>query len=480
MGIVAVGAYLPDRRLERGAIGDALATPPAVGTRTVASYDEDSTTMGVEAARHVLATLPDACTPRRVLFATATPAYMEKTNATAVHAALSLDESVGAYDVGGAVRSGLAALRLAAETAEPTLVVCADVRTGLPGSADERDGGDGAVALVLAPDGPADQARVLGWGSSTIEVLDRWRLPAERVARVWEERFGEHAYVPAAQTAFADVCKATDTTPDALAHVIVTGVHARAARVVTRSLGVRPEAVVDDLGASVGNTGTAHPGLLLAHALERAAPGDRIAVVVIADGADAVILEATDALGSVVARRTLAEQLESGRGGLSYETFLTWRGMLEREPPRRPDPTAPAAPPSFRHDPWKFAFAGSECEECGERHLPPARVCARCGAVDHMRPVRMADVPARIATFTVDRLAFTPSPPLVAAVLDFEGGGRFRCELTDVDPDAVGIGDGVEMTFRRVATAQSVHNYFWKGRPARGAGHLGGRTGGDA
>jgi uncharacterized OB-fold protein len=92
----------------------------------------------------------------------------------------------------------------------------------------------------------------------------------------------------------------------------------------------------------------------------------------------------------------------------------------------------------------------------------------------------MADVPARIATFTVDRLAFTPSPPLVAAVLDFEGGGRFRCELTDVDPDAVGIGDEVEMTFRRVATAQSVHNYFWKGRPARGAGHLGGRPGGDA
>ena len=97
-----------------------------------------------------------------------------------------------------------------------------------------------------------------------------------------------------------------------------------------------------------------------------------------------------------------------------------------------------------------------------------------------MRPVQMADQPARIATFTVDRLAFTPSPPLVAAVLDFEGGGRFRCELTDVDPSAVAIGDEVEMTFRRVATAQSVHNYFWKGRPARGTGHLGGRRGGDA
>ena len=78
---------------------------------------------------------------------------------------------------------------------------------------------------------------------------------------------------------------------------------------------------------------------------------------------------------------------------------------------------------------------------------------------------RMADVPSTVATFTVDRLAFTPSPPLVAAVLDFDGGGRFRSELTDVDPDTIAIGSRVEMTFRRVATAQGVHNYFWKGKP---------------
>ena len=65
----------------------------------------------------------------------------------------------------------------------------------------------------------------------------------------------------------------------------------------------------------------------------------------------------------------------------------------------------------------------------------------------------MADVPATIATFTVDRLAYSLSPPVVAAVIDFEGGGRFQCELTDVDPAAVKIGNRVEMTFRRLFTA---------------------------
>jgi uncharacterized OB-fold protein len=84
-----------------------------------------------------------------------------------------------------------------------------------------------------------------------------------------------------------------------------------------------------------------------------------------------------------------------------------------------------------------------------------------------MVPERLADVPATVATFTVDRLAYSLSPPVVAAVVDFDGGGRFRCELTDVDPEAVAIGDRVEMTFRRLFTANGVHNYFWKARPVR-------------
>jgi hydroxymethylglutaryl-CoA synthase len=469
MAIVAAGAYVPYRRLERGAIAGALGTSPTPGTRAVASYDEDTTTMGVEAARVALAGLPDQLRPRMLLFATADPAYLDKTNAAAVHAALGLDPTVGAYDLGGSARSGIGALRLAGGFGAPTLVVMADVRTGLPGGVDEREGGDGAAAFVVAHGSDAEITHVLGRGSSTLEFLDRWRLPGQRSSHVWEERFGEHAYVPLAQAAFADACKAADLTPDAIDHLIVTGVHARALRAISRGLGTRPDALVDDLIAAVGNTGTAHPGLVLASLLERVEPGRVVAVVHAADGADAVIFRTTDRI--VAARhaehRSVAAQVAGGSADLSYETFLTWRGFLDREPPRRPDPTAPAAPPSLRSEVWGCGFTASRCEQCGERHLPPARVCASCGAVDRMQTERMADVPATVATFTVDRLAYTPSPPLVAAVLDFDGGGRFRCELTDLDPASVQIGDRVEMTFRRVSTAQEVHNYFWKGRPLR-------------
>jgi len=41
--------------------------------------------------------------------------------------------------------------------------------------------------------------------------------------------------------------------------------------------------------------------------------------------------------------------------------------------------------------------------------------------------------------------------------------------MTDVDPKSVKIGDRVAMTFRRIITAGSVHNYFWKARPLGGS-----------
>lgn len=92
------------------------------------------------------------------------------------------------------------------------------------------------------------------------------------------------------------------------------------------------------------------------------------------------------------------------------------------------------------------------------------------GAVDEMDPLPMADAVGRIVTFTIDRLAYSPSPPIVFAIVDFDRGGRFPLELTDVEADEVAIGDTVEMTFRKLYTADDIHDYFWKGRPVQDTG----------
>jgi hydroxymethylglutaryl-CoA synthase len=162
----------------------------------------------------------------------------------------------------------------------------------------------------------------------------------------------------------------------------------------------------------------------------------------------------------------VAEQIAAGRDDLTYANFLTWRSQLRREPPRRPDPERPGAPTVHRSEAWKYAFSASRCQACGFRHMPPTRACLSCHAIDQMQPERLADVLGTVATFTIDHLAYSMSPPVIGVIIDFDGGGRFRCELTDAVASELSIGDRVAMTFRRVWTAQGVHNYFWKARPA--------------
>jgi uncharacterized OB-fold protein len=227
-----------------------------------------------------------------------------------------------------------------------------------------------------------------------------------------------------------------------------------------------PAQLADPLALTVGQTGAAHAGLMLANVLAQAKPGALVLVVGAADGADAILFRTTDAVAVQRQPRSVGRLIES-KGDVGYGAYLKWREILPTEPPRRPDPERPAGPPMLRAERWKFAFVGSRCTACGTAQLPPQRVCVKCGARDQMEPHPFADAKARIATLTLDRLAFSPNPPTVNVVVDFEGGGRFICEMADCEPERVRIGDEVEMTFRRLYTAGGVHNYFWKARPKR-------------
>jgi hypothetical protein len=239
-------------------------------------------------------------------------------------------------------------------------------------------------------------------------------------------------YAPLAEQAWTAALKSADVSDvDVLC---VAGMHARSVGRVAKRIGV---AQTIELSSTVGDAGTAQPMLLLASALESAQPNQTIAVVSLADGADVLVFRS---VGPSAPKRTVAQQIESAVD-VPYSRFLSWRGMLQPEPPNRPEPARVSAPAAQRGSDWKFGFTEDD------------------------RP--LADVQGTIATFTVDRLAYSPSPPIVFAVVDFDEGGRFPLELTDVDPDTLKVGDRVEMTFRKLSTADGIHNYFWKARPVR-------------
>jgi 3-hydroxy-3-methylglutaryl CoA synthase len=458
-GILAAGGYLPRGRLDRASIAPFVGTGGGKGTRTVASYDEDTTTMGVEAARIALRSASAGGAPDALWFSTVAPAYLDKTNATAIHAALRLDGDVPAIDLGGAARSATGALAIALKGTGTTLVVSADVRTGLPGSGDEAAGGDGAAALLVG-DGLGVIAEHLGGASATEEFLDRWRTPGDPRSRQWEERFGETKYVALGERAWTAALKGAELSAHQVDRVLVAGLHGRAAKSLTNRLGVAKEVVADDLSATIGNAGAAHPAIVLTRVLESAQPREVIALVTLADGVDVQLFRTTDAIGTYAPARPVDAQLAGG-AEVAYGTFLAWRGMLPVEPPRRPEPQRVSASAAGRSEDWKFGFVGTRNPDNGNVQLPPLP-----GGGD---PVPMADVEGTIVTFTVDRLAYSPSPPIVFAVVDFDGGGRLPVELTDMKADEVAIGGRVEMTFRKLFTVDGIHNYFWKARPLRSA-----------
>jgi uncharacterized OB-fold protein len=58
-------------------------------------------------------------------------------------------------------------------------------------------------------------------------------------------------------------------------------------------------------------------------------------------------------------------------------------------------------------------------------------------------------------------------PPNVLAAVNLDGGGRVFSQMTDRDVNKLKVGLPMELTFRRIHDALSVHNYFWKCRPVR-------------
>jgi hydroxymethylglutaryl-CoA synthase len=452
VNLIAYASYLPRHRLMREDIGAALGTSAGKGARVVASFDEDSTTMAVEAARAALGGHRSAAPD--IYLATTSPAYLDKTNAAAVHAALGLGAEGFAADLGGSARSAIAALRAAASGGG--LALLSDVRVGRPDSVDERQGGDGAAAFLFGDDRPGI-AELIGHASVTAEVLDRWRAPGEAAAQLWEERFGYEAYVPLIKQAAEAALRSARI--DAADHVVLTSPNSAIVKKAPSLI----RGSVSTGSSPIGHCGAADAGLALAAVLDVAEAGQTIMVLSAVDGCDALILRTTDGLLTNRQPAPLSEQL--GRGTpVPYTTYLSWRGLLHREPPRRPEPDRPAAPPSARAEEWKFAFTGSQCTACGLIHLPPSRACRNCRAIDKMVPAPIAHSLGTIATFTVDRLAFSPSPPLLDAVVDFDGGGRYALEVADAKPEDLRVGARVALTFRRLYTAGGVHNYFWKAR----------------
>ncbi|MBW1713067.1 MAG: Zn-ribbon domain-containing OB-fold protein [Deltaproteobacteria bacterium] len=110
-------------------------------------------------------------------------------------------------------------------------------------------------------------------------------------------------------------------------------------------------------------------------------------------------------------------------------------------------------------------FHGNKCKSCGWVFFPKSRVCPECGAKDDFEDIALARK-GKVFTYTKEYLYPVPETPMVMAVIDLDGGGRFFTHITDCDPDQIAIGLPVELTLRMFHKSDGFYNYSWKGRPA--------------
>ena len=495
--LLSAGVYLPRARLPRSSIAAAHAwfnpNLPKGGERAYAAWDEDSLTFAVEAVRACTSkpSPRDDGTPSHhafgaIAFASTTFPFADRSNAGLVAAALGREGALQARDHGGSLRAGtsalLAALQALADPACPdTVVVASDTRAAKPASPQESVYGHGAAAFRVGrgDTNAAVLAEYLGGASVTVDFVDHHRSDGEAFDYTLEERWvRDEAWGKLLPGAVGPALAAAGITAAAIDHCVVNA-PAAVHKKLAAQLGLREGVFVDTLGKTVGDTGTAHPLLLLAATLEKAAPGALLLLIGFGQGIDALVFRAGALAGSSgngSAAGSFGAALAAGHQEASYTRYLAHQGLLEMELGMRGErDNRTAQSVAWRKRRTVTALIGGRCRDCSTVQYPLTRACVNpdCRAFDTQEEFPLADSPAKVKTFTEDWLAYTPSPPLVYGNVAFAAGGNAFIEFTDATPGETAVGQPVRFAFRLKDrdALRGFHRYFWKAVPVPSHGH---------
>ena len=481
VGITGYSTYIPRLRLQRSAIADAHTwydpsyAAKGRGERAMCSWDEDVITMGVEAARGLVREER----PQALIFASTTGPFADRQQAGIIAAALSLEGDMRTLDVTASQRAGLGAfsqaVAAAGDGASEVLLVASDKRRARARSPGELAWGDGAVSVSVGQNKPL--LEVVGSGVNSVDFLDHYRASSKDFDYDWEERWirdeGLSKIVPEAiSRALADA----GVTADEVSHFVLPSTISRAAQLVARAAGLNPESIVDNLAATLGETGVAHPLLMAFYALEtRVKPGDYLLVCSFGSGCEAVLMRATDAAAHYASPMSVQSALQLRQPEHNYLKYLSFNRLLEVEEGKRGEAAEyqTSLSTSYRNRDMLLGLVGGRCTQCGTVQFPSARVCVnpQCRATDTQEPYSFRDEPATISSWSADYLAFSPNPPSHYGMIDFENGGRLMADFADVEVGEVEVGMAVEMRFRikSMDHPRGLPRYFWKAVPARAA-----------
>jgi len=469
-GITSIGTYIPNYRLNAEEVAKFWSIRGVSGEKAVAGFDEDSLTMAVAAASECMSRSEKAADG--LYLATTTAPYKEKQGAAIVASAVDLEKTSRTGDFTNSLRAGTFAMKSAVDAVKSgsgknIIVVGSDCRLGAPKGRFEQLLGDGAAAVMIGDEETV--ADIEDSFSIFNDFTDLWRMEKNDFVKSAEGRFIDATgYMPTMREAISELMKKCSATAGDFAKVVFYATDIREHAALSKKLGFEKDRIQEPLFAQIGNTGVAAPFMMLAAALEEAKPDDRILFAGYGDGCDAFVFRVTKNIGRIQTKSTVKDKLTK-TVPIDYGRYLNWRSLVPVEASGLPQRAEPSLVSRWRERRSISALYGVRCKDCGTPQFHPIgqniRICATCQSKDNFEDYGFADKKGKLFSYAIDQLQPTKNPPGLNGVVDFDGGGRLICELTDYDLDRVKVGMPVEMTFRRMASGETIVNYFWKAKP---------------
>lgn len=465
IGITGCGYHVPFRRLGREKFGQAWDRPARPGERAAINFDEDALTLGYEASRCCLERAGRSDIDA-LFFASTSAPFWQRSTASFLAAVCDLPAGCETTDFGGSLRAATSALRAGIDALQSgrlsnVLIAAGEVRDGPPGECEEEWFGDAGSAVCLGRDRVL--AEIVDTAGCSDDFWDEWRRDNDEFIQTQASRFStERGYQKSLLHVATTLLEKHELGARDVAKVLLPSPDGRAHAGVGRRLGFNAAQILDPGFAAIGATGTAAPFLLLAVALETAAPGDRLLLLNYGDGADGTLLRVTDEIRSRPPGAAFRDHVAVKRPYTSYQLFRKMRVYHAEHQEAAELSNVLLA----KEESQNVRLHGTLCLSCGTRQYPPSPVCGTCQNHDSLQEVALERT-GQVFTFTRDHLYVAPDSPTIMSVVDLDHGGRLYLQMTDVDPEHVHVGDRVVLTLRRRKEGPTMHNYYWKCRPFR-------------
>lgn len=344
VGIVSYGAYIPRYRIRPeeigrvwGVDGKAMGKGLFINQKSVPSPDEDVVTIASEAARGMMARVPDV-DPKDIgalYVGSESHPYAVKPTATIVAESIKATPNLTAADMEFACKAGTAGIQVCMGLVGSGMIrygvaIGADTSQGAPGDALEYSASAGGAAYLIGSENII--AKINKTLSFTTDTPDFWRREGQPYPSHGGRFTGEPAYFRHVTSAAKMMLEAMGTKPEDYKYAIFHQPNGKFPTRVAAQLGFTNEQIAQGLlTPEIGNTYSGAVPLGLASVLDVAEPGDRIFITSYGSGAgsDAFDITVTDNIKSY--RRENAETVAQRMAKtveLDYARYAMFKGKI--------------------------------------------------------------------------------------------------------------------------------------------------------